>query len=187
MTMTMDQAETMERVRALMARYEELRPAADRWTLERAGQPRPEHPAQPASEDEAEWDAGQVLAHLADTCQFWLGEIERILDAAAMDRGPVAIGRALDDPSRTIPVERDRYLPARELYARIGSTVERAGRRLSELDVDGRSAAGVHPRMGTQTAEQIVRERILGHLEGHINQLADALGTDEAPAPDSRG
>jgi hypothetical protein len=186
MTMTTDQAETMERLRALMARYDELRPAADRWTLERAGQPRPEHPRNPASEDEVEWDPGQVLAHLAETCQYWLGELERILDAAAMGRGPVAIGRALDDPSRTIPVECDRYLPARELYARIGSTVERAGRRLTELDADGRSAAGVHPRMGTQTAEQIVRERILGHLEGHITQLADTLGADEVPAPDGR-
>jgi hypothetical protein len=174
--MTADPGGACERLEALTSVYARLRPAAERWTLERAGRSRRAAAVAPADTDEAEWDAGQVLAHLVDACQFWLGEIERIVDADAMGRGPVGIGRTPGDPSRTVPIERDRYLPGRELCARLESTLERALRRCRELRAEERSATCVHPALGPMTVDLLIADRLIGHLEGHVAQLEAALG-----------
>jgi len=145
-----------------------LRPAVERghpWPLaERFG-----------TEPEAVWGPMEVLAHSAEMLPFWLGEIERIL---AGDPEPVPFGRIPDDPTRLAIIERDRTLPPRELFDRIASGVERYSRRLHDLDDGAMTRSGLHPRRGAMTIADVLERFVVGHLEEHARQLAEAV---EAP------
>ena len=91
--------------------------------------------------DEARWGPGEVLAHLAEMAQYWLGEIERVLAGATE---PVPFGRISTDPVRIGVVGRDRSLPPRELYDRIDDALTRFDRRWRDAD-SGRARAARAP------------------------------------------
>ncbi len=91
--------------------------------------------------DEARWGPGEVLAHLAEMAQYWLGEIERVLDG---DPEPVPFGRIATDPVRIGVVERDRSLPPRELYDRIDDALDAIRSPLAVADA-GRPRAAWAP------------------------------------------
>jgi hypothetical protein len=126
---------------------------------------------------EASWGPPEVLAHLGEMLPYWLGEAERILDATG---GPPAFGRTATDGVRLAIIERDRSLPAHELEARVQVAIERWRRRWAELDDASRARSGMHPVRGTLTVADVATRLVAGHLEDHLDQLADALGGDAA-------
>jgi hypothetical protein len=121
-----------------------------------------------------EWVAREVLAHIDEMLPYWLGEIERVL-AGSVE--PVPFGREPTDLIRTLTVDRDRTLPASELYARLDNSLERVLRRLLELDERQTAKRGAHKRRGVMTVRQIVDTMLTDHLEEHCNQLGNALET----------
>lgn len=120
-----------------------------------------------------EWVPREILAHVDEMLPYWLGEIERVLSGASE---PVPFGRTADDPIRALTVERDRTLPVPELYARLDIGVERAVRRLLELDDRQCARRGLHPTRGEMTVIDIVDVFLASHLEEHCGQLSAALG-----------
>jgi hypothetical protein len=122
---------------------------------------------------EASWGPREILAHVAEMLSFWLGETERILDAGG---GGASFGRTASDGVRLGIIERDRRLPSRELCARVQAGIERWRRRWVELDDGARQRPGSHVTLGTFTVADIADRFVVGHLEDHLDQLAEATG-----------
>ncbi|MFL5712575.1 MAG: DinB family protein [Chloroflexota bacterium] len=128
--------------------------------------------------DEARWGPGEVLAHLAEMAQYWLGEIERVLDGPS---DPVPFGRIATDQVRIGVVGRDRSLPPRELYDRIDDALTRFDRRWRGLGEADLARRGVHPTRGELAVAEMPDRFIVGHLADHVSQLERILaGTDTA-------
>jgi DinB family protein len=123
------------------------------------------------AEPEAHWGPREVLAHCAEMLPYWIGEIERILAGPE----PAPYGRTQTDALRIAIIERDRTLPIRELLARIADGTARYARRLAELTAADVGRRGLHPTRGEQTIEQLLEQTVVGHLEGHLVQLREAL------------
>jgi hypothetical protein len=128
------------------------------------------------TEPEASWGPGEVLAHTAEMLPYWLGEHERIVEAARGATDPLPFGRVATDTLRTGVLERDRTLPLRELFDRIDAGIERWQRRLRAATDGEGSAVGLHPRLGEMTADQVRDRFVVTHLEEHIAQLDAILG-----------
>ncbi|HEY8819375.1 MAG TPA: hypothetical protein VIM25_11235 [Candidatus Limnocylindrales bacterium] len=122
---------------------------------------------------EAHWGPPEVLAHISEMVQYWLGELERVI---ACNPEPVPFGRLATDPVRLAILGRDRSLPTRELYDRTVSALERLERRLAELTPTDLRRRGLHPSRGVMTAAQIPERFVVGHLAEHVAQLETLLG-----------
>jgi hypothetical protein len=147
------------------------------------------------NEAEASWGPPELLAHLDEALPFWLGEVERILDgpaarlpvgmeapsgaAATADAG-VPFGRGPADTSRTDLIGRDRTVPLRELFARLGAAGVRVAKRMRELTSEQAAAVGLHPARGGTTVEDLFERFVTSHVEGHVAQLRAIL--DDAGA-----
>ena len=130
------------------------------------------------TEPEASWGPRELLAHVAEMLPFWLGELERIVDGPPP--GPAPFGRVAEDPSRIGLIERDRTLPVRVLFARVDAGLTEWSDRLATLTTQERAKVGLHPRLGEVTVDAMLDRFILGHAEGHIEQLEEILA--EQPA-----
>jgi hypothetical protein len=126
---------------------------------------------------EASWGPLETLAHLAEMLPYWLGEAERILDAA---EPPATIGRMATDDVRLALIARDRTLPPRELVARVQAGIERWRGRWASLDPSERGRVGNHVTLGSVTVADIATRFAVGHLEDHLVQLESTL-TDPPP------
>jgi AAA+ ATPase superfamily predicted ATPase len=155
----------------LYAQVERLRTARDNFVrmrplLELSPMPPDELPRR------REWVAREILAHVDEMLPYWLGEIERVL--AGRDE-PVPFGRAATDLVRVLTVDRDRTLPAAELYARLDHTLERVVRRLLELDERQVARRGLSRERGEMTVRQMVEVMLAGHADDHCRQMAATL------------
>ncbi len=126
---------------------------------------------------ESSWGPREVLAHVAEMLPFWLGEIERIVDAGVGPDGgePPAFGRLEDDPIRVQVIGRDRAFPGRELLGRIDVEGRRVARRLRALDPQA-SLLGRHPTRGDLSIADLAERLIVAHAEGHVTQLRESVG-----------
>jgi len=136
----------------------------------RAGEPWP-LADQFGTEPEASWGPREVLAHTAEMLPFWLGEYERVVEAARPAGDPSPFGRTAADTLRIGVLERDRTLPLRELFDRIDVGIARWQRRLEAREPDDDAAAGLHSRLGEMTAGAIRDRFVTTHLEEHLEQL----------------
>jgi hypothetical protein len=165
MTEPIDVAGSIARLKQAGAAFAALRGPID------AGQPWPMSTG--AGEGpEGEWGPPEVLAHVAEMLQYWLGEIERVV---AGSPEPVSFGRVSTDPLRTMTMERDRTLPARELSSRIQASIGRYGARLPELSPADWAKTGLHPRLGEMSVAAILERFVGSHLDEHALQLTEAL------------
>lgn len=125
---------------------------------------------------EAEWGPTEVLAHVAEMLPYWLGEMERVVaGSGGPSPAPAPFGRTAADPLRTMTIARDATLPARELYDRISTAVERYGRRLPALTHAEIGRRGLHPTRGEVTVAALVERFAVAHLEEHAEQMEGAL------------
>ncbi len=131
------------------------------------------------------WGGPEILAHLAEMLPYWLGQAELVLEGSvaggvttlAVSSGePAAFGRVEADELRIARVERDRWLPLRELFDRIESDVARWDRRLAAFGAGELATVGRHPRRGDMTVEEIVERFAVGHFEDHVAQMRRVLG-----------
>jgi hypothetical protein len=159
--------QTVVRLRAAAASFAGFRPALE------AGRPWPLHVVEHDAGPESEWGPTEVLAHVSEMLPYWLGEIERILDGTPE---PAPFGRTVADRARVLTIERDRTLPPIELLDRIGSAVERYARRLGRLAPADLARRGLHPTLGEVSVAEILERFVVSHAEGHVVQLAEALG-----------
>ena len=122
---------------------------------------------------EASWGPPEVLAHVQEYLRYWLGEIERVLAASGTE--PVPFGRIADDPVRIGVIGRDRTVPLPELFERIEWDARRVAARLRELSEAEADRRGLHPTRGAMTVREQLDPFLVGHTEGHVTQLREAL------------
>ena len=171
-------ADPVSRLAATRAAFDALRApvaAGEPWPLAEAF----------GTEPEASWGPREVLAHTAEMLPYWMGELERVVEATGRSgSGPAAFGRTAADALRIGILERDRTLPLRELFARIATGIARWEQRLGQLAPGEGDAPGRHPTLGEMTADQLLARFVLTHLEEHARQLEAIL--DEGDAARSR-
>ena len=160
--------EAIERLRRARTAFAALRPrieAGEPWALAQDFGVGPE----------ASWGPREVLAHTAEMLPFWLGEMERVIEAARPAGDPLPYGRVAGDAMRLGILERDRSLPLRELFDRIDAGISRWEARSSTLTPQEGSAWGLHVRDGELPATWIRDRFVIRHLEEHVEQLEDVL------------
>jgi hypothetical protein len=123
-------------------------------------------PDQPSGE---RWDWGQVWAHSAEFVPYWTGQVRLIMEAGGTD--PVPMGRVKTDPGRVAAIEADRRRPPEELMARLGSQLDQLRALLREMRPDDWERRGLHSTLGVMAMPDIFEEFLIGHLEGHADQL----------------
>ena len=155
-----------DRLEAAAAAITELGPAVAKgepWPLTATYGPGPE----------SEWGPREVLAHVAEMVPYWLGEIERIVDAGGTEAP--GFGRLEDDPTRVAIIGRDRTFPGRELLGRIDVEGRRAAARFRELDGAAAGFLGRHVTRGDLSIADIAERLVVGHIEGHVTQLRELI------------
>lgn len=158
----------LDRLADARARYEALAPrvaAGEPWPLADAF----------GTEPEASWGPRELLAHVAEMLPFWLGELERVVDADGDGGSMVPFGRIADDASRIGLIARDRTLPLRVLFARIDAGLGAWLDRLPTLTDADRAKVGLHPRLGEMPVGAIADRFVIGHAEEHVVQLGSIL------------
>ena len=90
---------------------------------------------------------------------------------------PVPFGRVASNEIRVAVIERDRTVPARELFDRIATDIARYRRRLTQLSEAELSRRGLHPTRGDLAIPAILERFVTGHLEDHVEQLRASLRT----------
>lgn len=125
------------------------------------------------TEVEAHWGPPEVLAHIEEMLPFWLGEVERILDGT--EASPTPFGRAATDAVRIGIIGRDRTLPLRELFLRVGADGVRFAVRMRELGPADVARQGLHPRLGVMTVGELLDRFVVSHVEEHVRQLEEIL------------
>jgi hypothetical protein len=125
---------------------------------------------------ESSWGPREVLAHVSEMLPYWLGEIERIVDAGVAEGAgePPAFGRLEADDVRVQIIGRDRTFPARELLARIEVEGARVASRLRALEAEAH-LLGRHPTRGDLSIADIAERLIVAHAEGHVTQLRESV------------
>jgi len=125
------------------------------------------------TEAEASWGPPELLAHLGEMLPFWLGEAERILEGQS--GSPVPFGRVASDSVRIGIIGRDRTVPLRELFARLGVDGARVARRMREFSDADAAREGLHPVRGVTPVAVLFERLVTGHLEEHVIQLREIL------------
>ncbi len=113
------------------------------------------------------WDAGQLLAHVAEMLPYWVREAELV--AAAGDG--VAFGRARTDPERVGAIERDRREDPYRLLGRIDEGVVSVLAFVDGLGPPALAQFGTHQVRGRMTVADIVDQYAVVHLEEHAEQI----------------
>jgi hypothetical protein len=134
------------------------------------------------------WDPGQVWAHVAEFIPYWIGEVRRVVAAAAAGSDPAAFGRTRSDPRRVGEIERRRDEGPAALMATVRGEAARLREVLAGLDGPAWAARGLHPTLGVLPLAEIVEHFLVGHLEEHADQLDGLVATPPGgDLPDSEG
>ncbi len=163
----------LDRIAAARAAFKGLEPRV------RAGEPWPLATAF-GTEPEASWGPREVIAHVEEMLPFWLGELERVVEAGGADPAhAVPFGRVAEDGTRIGIIARDRSLPLGVLFERVDAGLAAWADRLSTLTAGEGLRMGTHPRLGDMPARAILERFVLGHTEDHVAQL-EAILADRA-------
>jgi hypothetical protein len=143
-----------------------------------AGEPWPLSAAY-GTEPEADWGPREVLAHVNEMLGYWPGELTGVI---AGDRGAaVPFGRVASDAERIRRIEVDRQRPVGEQLDAISLSLASAAAFLAGLTPVDLERLGAHPTRGELPVAQSVENFLIGHLEGHVEQLREILARS-APA-----
>jgi hypothetical protein len=156
--------ERLEAVRARLERLAHAEPAAGALTA----------PDEPSGE---RWDWGQVWAHLAEFPGYWLPRVREVLVSATdgAHGEPPPFGRTKQDPDRIAAIERDRHTPPDRLLVGLGGDLDDLRDLLAEMTAADWELRVRHPRLGVLDMPQVFDEFLVGHLEGHAEQLEALL------------
>jgi DinB superfamily len=123
-------------------------------------------PDEPSKE---QWEWGQVWAHLAEFIPYWMGQARLVLAGDGSEAVP--FGRVKTDEGRVGAIERDRSVPADELWSRMRSQMADLWNFLDDLSPEDWAKRGVHPTLGEMDVAGLMERFVVGHLEEHAAQL----------------
>lgn len=145
----------------------------ERRYTDHAARPLPAGLSDPDPGETERWEAGQVLAHVAEFPEFWLGQASAIVAADPVD-DPVPFGRLKSDPGRLEAIERDRHTDPAALLTRVRDSLAEVTDTVRSWPDDAWERHGLHPVRGPMRVDAIIEQYIVAHLEEHADQL-DAI------------
>lgn len=125
--------------------------------------------ARPAAE---EWSAVEVLAHVAEFMPFWTSQAVAV---AKREQDGEPFGRTRDDPGRLAPIAEHGKDNVATATKRVRDALEQAVSNLREIDPARWERTGKTPQGELETVRQIIRTRVIAHLEEHANQAEAAV------------
>jgi histidinol-phosphate aminotransferase len=123
----------------------------------------------PVPGESEQWDDGQVWAHIAEFGDYWLGELNSLLDAASDE--PLPFGRTRRDAGRIAAIETGRGRSVTDQLATIERSADRLRTLLAELSDADWSRVGAHETLGAMDIDRQLDEFHIGHYEQHADQL----------------
>lgn len=135
--------------------------------------PAPASNASPTG-SEAEWDAGQVWAHIAELTPYWIGEARRII--ANQGGSPVPFGRVPEDGQRDHAIELGRHRSAAEQWQTIVAGLADFRLFVGGLSEADWEAVGLHVKGDVRTVRRILTTTVVDHLDDHAAQLERLAG-----------
>lgn len=124
---------------------------------------------EPAAGESEHWDEGQVWAHVAEFGDYWLRELQRVVDAAS--DSPVDFGRVRSDPARIAAIAAGRDRPTVDHLGAVRRAVDRLRALLAELTEADWSRTGRHSTLGVMSVARQLEEFHTGHYRQHAAQL----------------
>ena len=123
----------------------------------------------PVPGESERWDDGQVWAHMAEFGDYWLAELNNLLDAASHE--PMPFGRTRRDAGRIAAIETGRDRDVTEHLTTIERSADRLRALLAELSDADWSRAGAHETLGAMDIDRQLDDFHIGHYEQHADQL----------------
>ncbi len=132
---------------------------------------------------EGEWSAIETLAHVAELVPFWAQRARQIADGTLGERPYERTPEENAQRGAAVAEHGRDSLPA--MVTRLRSSAAEAAAMLREIP-DDRWAQTGHYQPGSpgQTVSEIVAQRIIGHVQAHTRQAAEAAR--QFPAPHSQ-
>lgn len=115
------------------------------------------------------WDAPQVWAHVAEFGDYWLDELDTVLESSTS--GPVPFGRTRRDPARIAAIEHGRHLDPATHLDHVERSADRLRATLAGLSDRDWVRVGRHETLGDMDLAAQLTHFHVGHYEEHADQL----------------
>ena len=83
----------------------------------------------------------------------------------------------LDDPERLEAVARGAASDPEALVLQMDGAVRAAAAEIRAMTPEQRAKTGTHNRRGKQTVAEFIEVLVVGHVEEHVTQIKQVLGT----------
>ncbi|TAN20424.1 MAG: DinB family protein [Actinomycetota bacterium] len=123
------------------------------------------------SEDDAPegWDSKQIVAHMAEWCEFWRRDVEEGLRRPRI----TVLGRSALDEDRSRRIEALSAMPTSELIDRMTLEIGKTAGLLASLEAKDFAATVTHLTDGQITIDDMVSKHLIAHLGEHLAQLKE--------------
>ncbi|MFC2947614.1 DinB family protein [Virgibacillus sediminis] len=118
---------------------------------------------------EEEWSILQILSHVWESTNYWLGELETILETPGSEWG-----RGLQNPKRLAAVEKPEELKVDEAITVVEELKEKVTNRISKVRDDRLKEENPHrnfEKFGNQPVSFLIEHFLVEHIEGHYGQI----------------
>jgi len=118
---------------------------------------------------EEEWSILQILNHVAEATDFWLGELDTILEKPGSEWG-----RGLQHEGRLAAVENPESLDVNEVIESIKSKKEVVENELSKVSDERLTEENPHrnfEKFGNKPVSFLIEHFLVEHTEGHYEQI----------------
>ena len=115
------------------------------------------------------WEDTQVWAHLSEFPDYWVNQLQIVLNRAGS--GPVPFGRTKADRARRGAIAGAGREDVGSYVHRMLVACDRLRAVLCGMDGTDWAARGTHPTLGAMDVPTILDEFLVGHLEEHTAQL----------------
>ena len=115
------------------------------------------------------WDSKQLVAHMAELCEFWRHDLE---EGLRRPRSAI-LGRSNHDDERTQRINALASLPTFDLIDRLTLEIGKTAGFLSSLTPADIEITVTHLTDGQITVGDMISSHLIAHLGEHLAQLRD--------------
>ncbi len=127
----------------------------------------------PDPKTQEQWEHGQVWGHLSEFVDFWIPQVQNVIDNYSGE--PVPFGRDPADTRKADSLEAGKTTPPEVNWARLQDDLVRLRQFVASFDRRALEVEGLHRTFGAMDMDAMMERFLVGHLEEHAEQL-EGLG-----------